>query len=367
MLKHKILFIFVFSFIVASFFLSTRWETSDFIDAEAWANQVQYFQTNDPREFNPLGAYGHPGGPIIEGTIAINKMLNLPYENSLVVFVTIFNAIIIAGICALCFLLRKNNLWWVAVLGTLSLSAMYNFSTPPSAIVSPLIVFLCLLTLYFYENKEKIKFFPILFFSFIVGLSVATRADIGVFCTAVFLIFLIYKKIINLKTFFIIIFSSFFFFVLFDPFMHFIPIQHMKDLISKVIFHYAEFNPTHLPLEKVVSISSLAFVGIFLSIAILFMRKKIKLMLPPDFTIMLFLMTFSLYFIFLTSHYQAERYFQPIIFIWEVFLPLFIFNLTSNISFKFLNTVNKNEKAVKIINAFILFILVGFQIYLFYF
>lgn len=365
MFKCKIVFIFIFAFFVSSYFLWARWEKYDFIDSEAWANQVQYFQTNDPKEFNPLGAYGHPGGPIIEGTIAFHKVLNIPYENSLVVFVTIFNAIIISSICALCFLLKKNNFWWIIVLSTLSLDRLYDFATPPTAIVSPLIVLLSLLTLYFYENKEKIKIPQIAFFAFIVGLAVATRADIGVFCSAVFLIFLRFKNIISWKTFYTITAGSFFFFVLFDPFMWFMPFQHIKDLISKIIFHYAEFAPTHMTFESVLNISSFAFVSIFLSAALLFMRKKIKLILPSDFMMMLYLMTFVLYSIFLTSHYQAPRYFQPIIFIWEVFLPLFIFNLTSNISFKFLNTIDHKEKALKIANTAILIILVGFQVFLF--
>lgn len=366
MLKRQIIFIAIFSFIISLFFQWMRWGTLDFTDAYMWANQAEYFQTNDSRQFDALLAYGHPGGTIIEGTIAIHEIFNISYNNSLVIFITIFNSLIIAGISVLCFLLRRNYLWWITILSTLSISVMYAFSTPPSAIVSPLIVFLCLLTLYFYENKEKIKIPQILFFAFISGLAVATRADIGIFSTLVFLIFLLYKKIIDWKKLFVTIFSSIFFFILFDPFMHFMPLQHIKDLISKIVFHYAEYNPTHMTFFNVLDISFLSFVGIFLSVFLLFMRKKIKLMLPTNFILMLFLITISLYTIFLTSHYQAARYFQPIIFIWEVFLPLLIFNLTSNISFKFLNTAGKNEVGRKIVNIFFVVILVGFQVYLFY-
>ncbi|MEI6580970.1 MAG: hypothetical protein WCO07_02235 [bacterium] len=366
MSKQKLFFVLIFSFIIAFFFQWTRWKTFDFLDSSVWSNQAKYVETGDPQEFNALAAYGHPGGPIIEGTIVLHKMFKKSYNDSLVMFMTILNSLVITAICILCCLLRKNNLWWIAVLSTLSLSVMYDFSTPPSAIVSPLIVLMSLLTLYFYENKNKIKIQYFLIFSFVIGLAVATRVDIGVFCALVFLLFLRFKNTINWKGFFIIAFGSVISFILFNPFMYFMPIQHTRDLISKIIFHYAEFTPTHMTFLGVVGISSLAFVSIFLAICLFFLRKKIKLILPDSFVIMLVLMTIFLYFVFLTSHYQAQRYFQPIIFIWETLLPLFVFNLTPQISFNFLKKTSQEKRALKIVNIFIIIVLGSYQMSLFY-
>ncbi|MFZ1019508.1 MAG: hypothetical protein WAN61_00755 [Minisyncoccia bacterium] len=366
MSKHFFIFIFIFSFIVAGFFQWTRWkELDDFIDGSMWSHQAEYVQTGNPSEFDAKAAYGHPGGPLIEGTIAFHQAFNISYDYSLIIFISIFNALIIAVSCALCFILRKNNLWWLAVLSALSFNIMYNVSTPPTALVSPLIVLLCLLTLYFYENKEKIKTPQTLFFAFILGLAVATRADIAGFYALAFLIFLLYEKAINWKKFLIIASGSFVFFALFDPFMYFMPWQHIKDLFAKIIFHYGEINPSHMTLENIAAISSLAFIAIFLSVALLFMKKKIKLFLPADFIKMLLLTTTVIYSIFLTAHFQAPRYFQPTIFIWEAFLPLFLFNLTPYISFEFLKTAEQNKKMLVFVNTFVLIILIGFQVFLF--
>lgn len=367
LISWQIVFVLIFSFIVAFFLQWTRWKTFDFVDLGAWSGQAEYFELGDARQFNQLGAYGHPGGTIVEGTILFHKVFDMPYVNSLVVFMTILNSLIISLVCVFCVLLKKHNFWWITTLSTLSISAMYNFSTPPTTLISPLIVLLCLLTLYFYENKEKIKIIPILFFAFVVGLSVATRADIGIFCSGVFLIFLRLKNTITWKNFFILIFSSFLFFVLFDPYMHFMPFLHIKDLISKIVFHYAEFSPTHMTFGNVFDISSLSFISVILSVVLLLMRKKIKPLVPIGFIIILILMTIFLYTVFLTSHYQAARYFMPIIFIWEVFLPLFIFNFTPLIYFRFLQTANQNEKAIKIIDISIAFLLIACQISLFCF
>ena len=260
MSKHFFIFIFIFSFIVAGFFQWTRWkELDDFIDGSMWSHQAEYVQTGNPSEFDAKAAYGHPGGPLIEGTIAFHQAFNISYDYSLIIFISIFNALIIAVSCALCFILRKNNLWWLAVLSALSFNIMYNVSTPPTALVSPLIVLLCLLTLYFYENKEKIKTPQTLFFAFILGLAVATRADIAGFYALAFLIFLLYEKAINWKKFLIIASGSFVFFALFDPFMYFMPWQHIKDLFAKIIFHYGEINPSHMTLENIAAISSFGF------------------------------------------------------------------------------------------------------------
>jgi hypothetical protein len=116
-----------------------------------------------------------------------------------------------------------------------------------------------------------------------------------------------------------------------------------------------------MTVENIIAISSLALVGVFLSIALLFMKKKMKLLLPVDFIEMLLLTTFVIYFIFLTAHFQAPRYFQPTIFIWEAFLSLFLFNLTPHISFGFLKTEEQNEKMRKVVNILILIILIGYQ------
>lgn len=363
MFKKKVFIIFVFSFIIACFFQYVRWATFDFVDASMWANQARYFETGNNEQFNMLAGYGHPGGPIIEGVISFKHLLGISYEYSLVLFMVLFNSLIIASICVLCFLLKKNNYWWMIALSTLSLNRLYDFSTPPAALIGPLIVFLCLLTLYIYENKDNIKTPAIIFWSFIAGLAVSVRVDMGVFFTLIFLIFL--KQILSWKKIFIIIVGAFVSFFIFDPFMYFMPLKHIKDLIYKITFHYAEFAPTHLSFLNVLNISSLLIISIFLALVLIFISKRKELIIPFKFILMLLFSTIVLYFIFLTSDYQALRYFQSIIFVWEVFLPIFIFSLTKRISFSFLETEIQKIKAQKIMDIFFVIVLVGYQLFLF--
>ena len=76
------------------------------------------------------------------------------------------------------------------------------------------------------------------------------------------------------------------------------------------------------------------------------------------FACTLIIMTSALYDVFLTANSQAERYFMPLIFIWQVFLPLFIFTFINHISFDFLKTKEMQEKARLFSKIFIVVILI---------
>jgi hypothetical protein len=353
-------YIFISAFLFVCFFQWLTLTGLGIVDLGMWAHQAQYVQTGDQREFNALWAYGHPGGPVIDGTIAIHNIFKISYDNSIVIFLTVFNALISAFICLLCYFLDKDHFWWISILGVLGLDMLYEVSTPPSAVASLLVVLLCLLTLFLYKNKEKINVKTLTVWSLVGGLAVATRADIGSVSVFVFALLLI--QTVGWKKIFYTLLGSFTFFCFFDPFMWFMPIQHIRDLLSKVIYHYAEFSPVHMTTLSVVSISSFAIVSIFLSVVLIFMRKKIQSIAPPAFVLTLIAMTVALYAVFLSANYKAPRYFMPIIFIWEIFLPSFIFSLVSNINFDFLPTPQKQEQAKKITKIFVMAILIGYPL-----
>ncbi len=353
--KKLILWLFVFSFVFSFVFFSLRGNIFYISDGDMWSKQAYFFETEDNKQFNFERGYGHPGGPIIEGTIVLHKILKIPYnnpDNILTFFVVIFNSLFIAGTCVLAYLLKKNKYWWLTVLSTLSINILYEFATPPTAIVTPLISFLCLFTLYLCENKEKIKISQLSLWALTAGLAIATRVDIGGFCILVFLILL--KSVINLKKIFYVITGIIFSFIIFDPYMWYMPIKHIKDLFFKIFFHYAEITPQHMSFFAIISISIFAFLSISFLTCILLSKGKIKLPMPVKFSVAFLIMTVILYFVFLTARIQAERYFQPIISIWEIFLPLFIFPFLP----KILTSYNEEFK-----QKIVIFSLIGFQIF----
>lgn len=329
--------IFVLSFIVAALTQWFSFTELGMFDFSMWADQAKYVQTNNPIQFDFLQAYGHPGGPIVEGVILIHSVFGFSYENSLMLFMVLIDGLVIALITVFCYLYKRNNLWWPVVLVGLSLNRMYGFSTPPSTMASIFIGLLCLYSLYIYR-KDKIQ--PLFLFglSIILGIIISLRIDIGLVMALSTLVFL-YPKL-NIKQIIYTFLGVMAFFILFDPFMWFMPIQHIKDLLFKITYHYEEFKPTKISFYSLQDISALSFFSIILAMMLVFLKKKILSPVPHRFIYTYLITTILLYAIFLTSNYQAERYFLPLVTIWQIFLPLFVFTWTEYMWPKYSKKIN---------------------------
>ena len=332
------------------------------VDNSMWANQTKYFETGDGRQFDATLAYGHPGGTVILGTLFVHKVVpDIKYNDALVIFLCILNGLIIASITCLCFILRPNNLWWLTSAGMLSLDRLYEFATPPSVVVTLLLVLFTLITLYIYEQKNT-NLKTLLIWGFIAGLSLASRTDISFIFIICYLLLLLqnidWRKLLTPLVAILLTFT------IFDPYMWFMPIRHISDLISKVIYHYENFYmPFRMSHLEIVSISFLALVSMFLATTYLVFKKKLPGVLPARFSVVSLIMTTMLYSIFLTSRYQAIRYFLPIIFTWQLFLPLFVFPLIEMVDFSFLKSEKNRILARKILMILFILLLIGFPLF----
>lgn len=319
-------YIFLATFVLGFLFQWNIWNSEYLLDLGMWSNQAFYVDTGNPDQFNAKWAYGHPGGPIILSMIFAHKVFDWPYsKDSMVFLMAILNSILIASISTFCFLFRRNSLWWVAVFGTLSIHRMFFNTTPPTGLVSFLLLFLCLITLYISENKEKIRIPILLLWSLLVGLSIATRADIG-FIIATFCSFVIWRYV-GWKPLFLLLVNAFFIFCMFDPFMWFMPVQHVRDLLAKIVYHYADFRVKHMWFLEVINISLLSLFGMLSFVFSFFYKKGKYLPIPAFFGWFLLATTSILYYIFMTANYQVSRYYTPLIFIWETLLSLFLFSM----------------------------------------
>lgn len=338
-----------------------QWQTltSGMTDDVMWADQARFVETGNPQEFNFLAAYGHPGGPIVEGTIMVHDVFHVDYDEAINVFLSLLGGLVIAASCTLCFLMKKDSLWWVPVFATLALSPLYNITTPPSELASLLSVFIVLLTIYLFE-KGALSTRSVIFWAVVAGFFVATRIDIGCVITAACLVVLLpvwgWKRIAAALA---PLFASFCFF---DPFMWFMPVQHIKDLVWKTLFHYSDIGQNYLPLPLVAKISLLAFVGIAFGLVFLFVRTKNGSPVPRRAIIVFIVMTAVLYVVFLTAHSQAERYFQPLIFLWEVFLSLFTLRFVSEMDFDFLRSEKAEIWTRQAIKVFIVALFLAYPI-----
>lgn len=323
--------IFFLTLVLSFIFQIPVWSGPYVLDMERWASQGQYVAEDDIRQYDVSAAYGHPGGPIILGVIGAHEFFGAPYTVKTLVYVLAFmNSVLIALSCVLCFILRKK--WWLGAFVGLAMSRMYFYATPPSALSALLIVFLTLLTLFIYERKGEVRLPIIFLWSLVAGLSIATRFDLGIFTTSIFFIFMLVQKNFWTKwriKFVLLFLYTILAFILFNPFMWFMPIQHLQDLFTKALYHYAKYAETLLPNTVIFDFSWLSAIAFFIFLSMFLYKDKAKSVLPvpASFIFMVFGLTISLYVIFLSSSYQAVRYFIPVVLIWELILPLLLLSL----------------------------------------
>ena len=356
--------LFIAAFLVACLGQGFVFFNIGILDEAFWADQARYVEAGSPEQYNPAHAYGHPGGPVILGTIAVHHLAGISYETALPVFLTLLNSIVIAAITTLCCRLRPDSLWWLPVLGMLSVDKLYAVSTPTSAVVGPLLVLLTLVTLRIVE-QEKVSWWWLAGWSLVAGLAVATRFDVGSITTL--FLFGVLTTTLRRRQLAVIAVAAFAVFVACDPYMWYMPVHHVGDLMGRIILNYRHSTPASTPatLEPlhVVSFSALAFLGMMLSI---FGHTKVfpyRRTIPRQLVLALVPLTVLLYGVYLSARCPAVRYFIPIVFIWQVFLPLQLFDLIAGLRFQSLRTEVARGRVKQLCAAVVALLLVGSQFY----
>ena len=355
--------ILVGSFLFAAFFQGTRWSYFGSQDDLNWSNEARFVQEDDPRQFEDLNMYGYPGRPVIDGTRLMHTVLGVSYPAALVVFMTLGNASCIAGIAGLIYWLRGEPLWSISVAGMLSLNLLYVHASPPSAITAPLLVLLCLLTLAIDERRGQPRRLLYGAWALVLGAAVAIRADIGVFSGAFFA--LVVWSVSNWKTVLAASAGAFAAFAVLDPYMFTMPGRHVADLVHKVRFHYAESTPATLTWGQLWGVSWPLLLSLGLGLVLMVRHRGRRLPIPARFLLFLAAFTVANYAVFLSARYQTERYYLPIVFIWQTFLPLFLLALAPEVSFSFLRTDASQERARRIYRLSIPIMLVGYEFVVF--
>lgn len=307
------------------------WMHNDVADIGLWAKAAQSVQAQSPDTYPLLDAYMHPGGSVIEGTILVHNVSSLPYEASLRVFVIVIDCALIFAICFFCFILRPEQLLWPALTALiLSTSPLFYGSTVPSSVASLLTVFLCIFFLYLYEHHfESTK--GVLSWFVGVGLLVATRVDIGLVVGILFGLPMFYYVDNKRRALVLVVTTASF--VLFDPFMWSAPFLHIRMLLESIMTHYSTHQAppvleSTLDVPMILCFTILALMGAFLGLFQFFSYKE---WVPRMFIGLLLLMTALVVGVVVTAHSAALRYLQPVAFVWETFLVLFLLTIISTV------------------------------------
>ena len=135
------------------------------------------------------------------------------------------------------------------------------------------------------------------------------------------------------------------------------PIKQVEAIIGKIFLHYTDIV-NHLVLIDIIGISAFPIVTMILALATIFLVKKTSFGLPHSFIYSLFGITIVTYIILLTSQFQADRYFLPVVSLWGVFLPFFLIDLISQVNFSFVKQTVKAQRFAQLVFETVLIILI---------
>ena len=323
-------------------------------DRTMWANQIQYFLEQDPRVFDFNRAYGHPGTTLVALGSMLHVFFGISYLNALSLSISIFIAGTTAACAVICSKLHENSIWWISTTLILSFNRLYSFSTPPTAIVMPLVTLIVLAAWFLLEQRSIQSKQHYILWGCFIGLSAATRIDATILVGIPMLMLIWYRN--GKKVLLPVIAGTIVSFFVVDPFLWYMPVQHFKDLVYKFTYHYSHYSlPTSINGDEWAHAIPLSVISIVCSLVILNRRPRL-LVMPFQIFITLLGITFLASVIIYTSKFQAIRYFYPVIIVWEILLPLFALQLLSNIN-KYessdINLFNKNRSLVVLCFIFV--------------
>ena len=291
------------------------------MDKLMWANQIEFFLNKDQKLFDMNAAYGHPGATIISFGSFLYLVFGISCAHALKITIGVLVAGLTAGCAVFCRILFPHSRWWVLVVFVM-LFSRFNVTTPTSLIVMHFVVFiflyfLCMHFLPLYRTNIHYIFLGIL-----IGLSAATRVDATLLMCAPIVFFLVVND--KKKNVLFVMSGTMMGFWAANPFMWFMPWQHLKDLIGKFFMHYQGFSiPYQLSLLE--WINSIAPAIVCIGVAVILYRRQILQSFVP-LSLCLFLLVVVVFGVVIVSisSFQATRYLHPLVMIFEVFLPLFV-------------------------------------------
>jgi hypothetical protein len=298
----------------------------DFLDKTMWVRQIEYFVVGDPRMFDFFAAYGHPGTTIVALGSFFHVGLDASYDNSLALSMGLLVSVTTAACASLCFLLRPQLHWWVAAAFILCFGRLGFYSTPPTAVVIPFLTLIVLAAWFLYDAQERRLPRMFVLWGGAIGFSSATRIDASLLVSGPLVLLLWHRhgRRVLLPTAAGILVS----FVAGDPFLWFMPVQHLKDLLHKFTFHYASSFTGSIMLCDLAHAIPFAVLSIALLLVLTCWRRR-PFAVPPAIIFTFLGITVLALVLVSRSSFKAIRYLYPLIVVWEVFLPLFLLDICS--------------------------------------
>jgi hypothetical protein len=291
-------------------------------DGDMWANQIKYFLEKNSLVFDFHAAYGHPGTSLVTLGCILHTVFGLSFRTAVTVSASLLLSTVTASCASLCYLLKPASLWWFTTAFILTLSRFYVAATPPTAIVMPLVVLLVLSSCWLWDRTRTGTRWLHFLWGVIVGISASTRLDVTLLVGMPLFLLLSFRSGAGvIAPIAAGVCLSFF---LTDPFLWFMPVRHVSDLMSKFTLHYSNYTTSRtIPWPEWAHGIPLATIAIVLFLFLL-ARRKTPGAIPTQPLLVFLGITLTAGLLLTSSKFQAIRYLYPLIIVWEILLPLFL-------------------------------------------
>ena len=260
--------------------MAARAASVESVDQSMWAKQIQYLLTHDPRVFDFYAAYGHPGTTLVELGSLFHILFGFSYSTALTLGMSILIAVVTAACSVLCFLLYRQSLWWLATAFLLLLNRMYMNATPPTAVVMPFTVLIVLATWWLWEQQGRTSRWPYFLWGAVAGLAAATRLDASLLVSTPMFVLLWYRH--GRRVVLPLLAGAGISFFMADPFLWFMPIRHVTDLVHKFTMHYVYYSPTKMEPSEFINAMWMSTVSFGWSFVLLFYQRRVRNNPNPD-------------------------------------------------------------------------------------
>lgn len=362
MLRSVYLFlvVFVLSFVIQSFI----WQVDTFTDEGVWLERARHLASdlkNQTREFNQSDYGGHPGMAGVALTALLHRT-GLSLITSMRLSVALINSAMIAGIGVVSYRLRPDTLWWLGAISIVAFHPFYIHASPTNAVIAPAIVLMFLLVLWLYEHPDTTGKSPAVLLGIVIGAALATRFTDSLLLGGMLLFFLALSH--GIRPVILMSGAALATSILLNPLMWFAPLEHLTYIFSRAELHLNQILLHNLTWVDFVQFTPLALISIALALVLLFLKEKIKPSpVPLPFIGLMLAATIVTTAILLWAKSHSLRYYGPLIFTWEAFLPLWLLHLLRSISFE-TESVQQRKLMSTVLKVAVIVLLAGGQLLL---
>ena len=282
-------------------------------DSELWTASASTIAAGILPDFS-TPTPSHPGTTILLPT-ALLIALHVPATRALGIVMAILMSLCIILIVQQCAIARPHTLWWVSALIVLVPNHLYLQMTPPSAFAAVLAALYVVLLLRIRDTSVNHRL--VIALGACGGFLLATRIDIG--AALIFISFPYLWSIVRTRALMCLA-VAFVVFTALNPYMWIHPILQIQEFVDQIGSNVLVTLGFGFSFSILIS-TLLAF---FLC-CVLLCAKKAYISIPRDFLWWLLIFSVVMSLTILRSHYHPARYFFPLMTIWELFLPLFLF------------------------------------------